>query len=825
MEYSLEDIAGIVGGKAFIKVPGHQTISDILIDSRKLITPKQALFFALTTGKNDGHRYIDELVQRGVRNFVISNNEYLRTDANMILVDNTLTALQQLAARHRQRFDIPVIGITGSNGKTIIKEWLFQLMSPDYRITRSPKSYNSQVGVPLSVWALNPNSQLGIFEAGISEPDEMDPLQKIIKPTIGVFANIGPSHSENFINITQKTGEKLKLFTHVEKLIYCTGYNDIRETIIRSGMAGNIKLFGWGRNPGDAIRLQSFVEKPGETLLVVTIGKEEFRFSIPFTDEASVENAMHCWVTMWVMGYDMHEVAGRFRNLQPVAMRLEVKEGINRCLLINDSYNNDIHSLRIALDFLRQQSHHEKRTLILSDILQSGINDNELYEEVSRMVEQSGVQRFIGIGPALMNQTAKFGKDALFFPSTQKFLSVFPFGEFQNETILLKGARKFEFESITQQLQQKAHETVLEVNLNALVHNLDYFRNKLPEGTRIMAMVKAFSYGSGSIEIASVLQYHQVDYLSVAYADEGVELRKAGIKMPIMVMNPDEQSFDAIIKHNLEPEIYNFRSLELLEEATRANLIPENKPVKVHIKLDTGMHRLGFGTDEIEELIGRLKKIRSIYVVSVFSHLAASDDPGADDFTRRQIEVFRNGAGKIASGADHPVMLHILNTAGISRFPEATFDMVRLGIGLYGITAVEEDRRNLENVSTLRSIISQIKTVKPGEIVGYNRSWVAEKETRIGIVPVGYADGISRRMGNGVGSFLIRGKRVPLIGEVCMDMCMVDLSDLDEVREGDTIIIFGRDLPVQEVADSIGTIPYELLAGISRRVKRIYFHE
>ncbi len=823
--YNIGTIAGITGGDLICDDHDDKVVTDILIDSRRLISPDNCLFIALVTKKNDGHRYIEELYNKGVRNFIISNPEFQRDQCNCILVPNTLHALQKLTAFHRKSFDIPVIGITGSNGKTIVKEWLFQLLSPEYTITRSPKSYNSQVGVPLSVWQLKEESQLGIFEAGISEPDEMEKLQAIINPTVGIFTNIGQAHSENFINMTQKAGEKLKLFTRVKTLIYSPDYPDIQETIIRSELLRKIKAFTWSRKQEADLRITHVQRNKNNTTKISGIyQKKEIEISIPFNNEASIENAIICWTTMLQFGYKNEVIAKRMLLLQPIAMRLEMKEGINHCSIINDSYNSDINSLNIALDFLNQQNQHKKKTVILSDILQTGMNENELYGEIAGLLKQKGVSRIIGIGPAISKQANHFEIDKLFYYDTGEFISKFSFADFQNETILLKGARVFEFEQISQALQQKAHETVLEINLNALVHNLDYFRKKLHPHTAIMAMVKAFSYGSGSFEIANILQFHRIEYLAVAYADEGVELRKAGIKTPIMVMNPDEQSFDAIIKHNLEPEIYNFRSLNLLEEATRTNLIPDNKPVKVHLKLDTGMHRLGFSKEEIDPLIERMLQMRSIYVQSVFSHLASSEDPADDDFTRKQIDLFQQMAFRIMEHADHHILMHILNSAGISRFPDAQFDMVRLGIGLYGIPSTPEEKKQLENVSTLKSTISQIKVIPAGDTIGYNRMWKAERDMRIAVIPVGYADGLNRKLSNGKGYLYIHHQPVPIVGNICMDMCMVDVTDV-EAREGDDVIIFGNEYAVSEMARQLDTIPYEVLTSISRRVKRVYYHE
>ncbi len=825
LSYSIKEILEIVNGELVNSSGVNTPIFDILIDSRRLISSENCIFIALSTKKNDGHKYIGEVYNRGIRNFIISDVSFIQKDANCILVDNTLEALQKLTAYHRKKFDIPVIGITGSNGKTIVKEWLYQLLSPDYTVARSPKSYNSQVGVPLSVWQLRKESSLGIFEAGMSEPDEMARLQTIINPTIGIFTNIGPAHGENFISTQQKVGEKLKLFTKVNTLIYSPDFPEIQETIIRSQLLGNIDAFTWSKKQEADLRITNVVRTDNSSTEITGLYKDkESKISIPFTDDASIENSIHCWAAMLHLGYFSEIIARRMKGLQPIAMRLELKEGINHCSIINDSYNSDINSLNIALDFLNQQKQHTKKTVILSDILQSGKNESELYGGIAELLKQKEIDRIIGIGPAISKQEQAFEMESLFYPSTSEFLKKFSFADFQNETILLKGARIFEFEQISQSLQQKAHETVLEVNLDALVNNLNYFKKKVKQGTKIMAMVKAFSYGSGSFEIANILQFHNIDYLAVAYADEGVELRKAGIKTPIMVMNPDEQSFDAILKHNLEPEIYNFRSLKLLEEATRTNIIPDNKPVKVHLKLDTGMHRLGFTAEEIDELIKRLLDLNLIYVQSVFSHLASSENPEDDEFTRQQIKIFEQMAEKIRSNTDHPIMMHILNSAGISRFPEAQFDMVRLGISLYGIATSGVDNGKLENVSTLKSTISQIKHIRKGETIGYNRKWKAEKDMKIAIVPVGYADGLNRKLSNGIGSVYIHGSMVKIVGNVCMDMCMADISEI-QAEEGDDVIIFGKLHPIEELAETLQTIPYEVLTNISRRVKRVYYHE
>jgi len=825
LSYSIREIAEVIFGDLKAATDPNESISDIIIDSRRLISPENCVFIALVTRKNDGHKYIRELYDKGIRNFIVSNPDFIPEKSNCILVDDTLVALQKITAYHRKKFDIPVIGITGSNGKTIVKEWLFQLLSPDYNIARSPKSYNSQIGVPLSVWQLKKESKMGIFEAGISEPDEMGKLQTIINPTIGIFTNIGAAHGENFISVLQKVGEKLKLFTKVNILIYSPDFPDIQETIIRSELLDTIHAFTWSKKQDADLRIKNIFRKGNKKTRITGIyKKKETEIEIPFTDEASVENAIHCWATMLYLGYFNETIASRMTGLQSIAMRLELKEGINHCSIINDSYNSDINSLKIALDFLQQQKQHQKKTVILSDILQSGKNESELYGEIADLLKQKKINRIIGIGAAINKQSQAFEMESLFYQNTAEFLRKYSFADFQNETILLKGARIFEFEQISHALQQKAHETVLEINLNALVHNLNHFRKKINPDTRIMAMVKAFSYGSGSFEIANILQYHNIDYLAVAYADEGVELRKAGIKTPIMVMNPDEQSFDAIIKHNLEPEIYNFRSLKLLEEATRTNIVPDNKPVKVHIKLDTGMHRLGFSEDEIDELIEKLVGMNFIYLQSIFSHLASSEDPADDEFTKVQIDRYKQMAEKIRRPFGHFIMMHILNSAGISRFNYAQCDMVRLGISLYGIATSGTDSHMLENVSTLKSTISQIKNIPAGASIGYNRSWKTNEAIKIAVIPIGYADGLNRSLSNGKGFVYIHSTKVPIVGNVCMDMCMVDITDLD-AKEGDDVIIFGKEHPIAELAKTLDTIPYEILTNISQRVKRVYYHE
>lgn len=827
MNYTIQDILRIIKAEPLLLQAPKNAVKDLLIDSRSLNAAQSSLFFAIKGKRHNGHSFIQELYEKGVRNFVVSaeiENLAAYEQCNFLKVTDTLKALQILAAAHRASFILPVIGITGSNGKTIIKEWLYQLLSPDKKIVRSPRSFNSQVGVPLSVWQINEGHELAIFEAGISEPDEMDKLQPIIKPTIGLFTNIGTAHDKNFIHISQKAGEKLKLFTKVETLIYCTDYFEIQDRIIKTELTKTIGFFTWSRNTKANLQITAIEKNPRDTRITAVFKSNIIFIDIPFTDDASVENAIHCWAVMLYLGYHPLHVNDRMLQLAPVAMRLEMKEGINRCSIINDSYNSDINSLSIALDFLNQQKQHNKRTLILSDILQSSMDDYSLYSSVASLLVEKGINRLIGIGPNISRQAALFPLEKEFYKDTDDFLLNFSSNKLFDETILLKGARMFEFEQISRMLQQKSHETVLEINLNALVHNLNYYRSKIKPGVKVMAMVKAFSYGSGSFEIANVLQFQHIDYLAVAYADEGVELRKAGITVPIMVMSPEEESLDTLIQYQLEPEVYSLRILELLKIAIRNRSSLAETIVPVHLKMDTGMHRLGFQPSELEALMASLLQEPSIKVRSVFSHLATADETTMDEHTQRQIALFREMGKILKEGLGETFFMHILNSAGITRFPDAQFDMVRLGIGLYGIGNDEREQQALQNVSTLKSIISQIKEVAEKGGVGYGRKWIAQGPASIAIIPIGYADGLDRRLGNGKGKVFIDGHAVPIIGNVCMDMCMVDITGL-QVKEGDEVVLFSENYTVKQFADHLGTIPYEVLTSISRRVKRIYYYE
>ncbi len=827
MSYAVVKISHIVNGTHYGTGDSTAIIKHLLIDSRKLSNAETSLFIAIKGDRQDGHAYLIDLYEKGVKNFMVSSLPQPVANfrnANFIVVKDTLVALQQLCAFHRNQYDIPIIGITGSNGKTIVKEWLFQLMREDKNIVRSPKSFNSQVGVPLSIWQINKEHNFGIIEAGISKPEEMHLLEKMIRPTIGIITNIGQAHDENFENQQQKVNEKLKLFLHAEAIIYCKDYSLIHDEIVANKAFHKIKVVAWSKKfPADLL-IEQITKSDVVTEMKAVYKNDSIQITIPFIDEARIENAIHCWATLLYLGYENKLIAERMSLLSTVAMRLELKEGINNCSIINDSYNSDLGSLAIALDFLNQQKQHPKKTLILSDILQSGQNAEALYKEVAELIHKKGITRLIGIGEEITSQAHQFDIEKKFYNTTANFLKQFNTSFLHDETILLKGSRSFGFEAISKMMQQKAHETILDINLNALVHNVKYFRSKLKAETKIMAMVKAFSYGSGSFEIANVLQFHHVDYLAVAYADEGVELRKAGIVMPIMVMNPEEQSYDAMIHYNLEPEIYSLRVLGLFEERVKRSERRKIQLIPIHIKLDTGMHRLGFDEEEVDELIVRVQNNKQLVIKSVFSHLAASDEPEHDEFTEKQIKKLDELSEKIKTHFGYPILKHILNTAGISRFPNAQFDMVRLGIGLYGIGSNVEEQSQLQNVSTLKTSISQIKTIPIHETIGYSRKGLASRDMRIATVPIGYADGLSRKLSNGKGRMMINGVAAPIIGNVCMDMCMLDITGIN-VNENDEVIVFGDINPITEVAKSSETIPYEVLATISRRVKRVYYQE
>ena len=824
MTYTIEKITTLIGAHHYGE--NAADVAFILTDSRSLCFPEETLFFALQTNRNDGHKYIPELYQRGVRNFVVTDVPADRAetypDANFLKVSNTLKALQRLAERHRDEFDIPVVGITGSNGKTMVKEWLYQLLSPEMFVTRSPRSYNSQIGVPLSVWLMDEHTQVGVFEAGISKPGEMAALRAIIRPTIAVLTNLGTAHQENFSSMEAKCREKLVLFHDAHTVVYDADDAIVRRIVSKTDIQG--ETIAWSRRDKNAAFYVSEVKKEDAMSVVSYIYKGVAgRYSLPFIDAASVSNSIICAVVALQLGLSRDALDRRMRLLEPVAMRLEVKEGQHGCTLINDSYNSDINSLDIALDFMNRRPDHKGRrhTLVLSDIYQSGKASRELYKEVSDLALKRDVEKFIGIGPQLCAQAEEIQlPEKFFFHTVDQFIHSEVFRSLHNEVILLKGARKFGFDQVTELLVKKVHETILEVNLNNVVENLNHYRSFLKPTTKLVCMIKADAYGSGSVEIAKTLQDHRVDYLAVAVADEGVTLRRNGITANVMIMNPEMTAFKTMFDYDLEPEVYSFRLLEALIRAAEKEGITD---YPVHVKLDTGMHRLGFDpTADMKRLIDRLKHQNAIIPRSVFSHFVGSDSDAFDDFSARQFALFDAGSKQLQAAFSHKILRHMDNSAGIEHFPERQMDMCRLGLGLYGV----DPRTNamLQNVSTLKTTILQMHSVKAGETVGYSRKGVIEHDSLIAAIPIGYADGLDRRLGNRRCYCLVNGKKAPYVGNICMDVAMIDVTGID-CREGDSVEIFGDHLPVTVLSDVLETIPYEVLTGVSTRVKRVYFQD
>jgi len=814
--YTIQQIAEQLNIGSF-KVKYDTLISTLLIDSRSVISPETSLFFAIQAHRN-GHEFISDAYASGIRSFVISDPAYadLYPDANFLLVNDVQEALQQLAAGHRSRFNLDVIAITGSNGKTVVKEWLYQLLAADFNIVRSPKSFNSQLGVPLSVWQISSEHTLGIFEAGISKSDEMTQLAAIIQPATGILTNIREAHAEGFASPKDKLLEKLKLFKDIKLFIYSPDYTT---GVAVKDLPGERK-FSWSTTVKADLEILFVEPIKGRNYIRARYKDEEIECLIPFSDRASVENGIICWATLLAMGYSPEEADLRLEKLTAVNMRLTLKHGINQCSVIDDSYSADISSLAIALDFLRLQNQHVMRTLILSDLYETGKSDKDLYTEIAGLLKQKQVGRLIGIGEHISAFAGLFELESSFYESTQDFIQNFPAMHFSNETILVKGARRFEFERISKLLTQKIHDTVMEIDLNALANNLKFYKAKLKPGVKVMAMVKAFSYGSGSFEIANLLQYQKVDYLAVAYADEGISLRKAGITMPIMVMSPEPSAFEAIVKHKLEPELYNMDILKSF-----IDFLPDTQfSYPVHLKIDTGMHRLGFEEPDLPDLLPVLRLEEKIRIVSAFSHLAASEDAQQDEFTAYQLQRYNTMAATIRAELGYDFIRHISNTSAITRHPDAQLDMVRIGIGLYGFDSGIKGNAGLHTVGVLKTTITQIKKVGPLETIGYGRRGSLPGGGTIATVKIGYADGYRRSFGNGVGKMLVNGKAAPTVGSIAMDMCMLDITGID-AKTGDEVIVFNDQLTIGDLAEQIGTIPYEILTNISQRVKRVYFYE
>ena len=931
MNYNIEKITTLIGARRIGNADAQ--IGWLLTDSRSLCFPEETLFFALKTQRNDGHRYIADLYRRGVRNFVVTtvpaapslvrsdsiaasveSSAGLYPDANFLVVPSPLAALQRLAERHRDEFNIPIVGITGSNGKTMVKEWLNQLLSPQFSVTRSPKSFNSQIGVPLSVWLLNEQTEIGLFEAGISEMGEMEALCDIIQPTIGVLTSLGAAHQENFRSLEEKCMEKMRLFGGAKVLAYNSDDDIVSRCIRRSGFKG--EKIGWSReNPSAPLYIATVSTTPslvrsdsiaasaattpaasvagsvaavpaasvagsvaavpaasaaGLTVSYIYKGTRA-SYILPFYDEASLQCSFACAAVALYLGVTPEQLAERMSQLEPVAMRLEVKEGQHGCTLINDSYNSDINSLDIALDFMSRRANTATTpaasvagsdstvpsglaagmptTLILSDIFQSGMTDAALYAEVNALCMKRGINKLIGIGPRITaalsggGVPSGFAAGMFFFPTTEAFLNSDTFRSLHDEVILIKGARPFGFDRITEQLEQKVHETILEVNLNAVVDNLNFYRSFLKPETKLVCMVKADAYGAGAVEVAKTLQEHRVDYLAVAVADEGVTLRHNGITQNIMIMNPEMTAFKTMFDYDLEPEVYSFRLMDALIHAAEQQGITG---WPVHIKLDTGMHRLGFDPEkDIDEVIRRLRGQNAIIPRSVFSHFVGSDSDDFDNFSTMQFQKFDVASKKLQAAFSHKILRHMDNSAAIQHFPERQLDMCRLGLGLYGYdpratmpslvcsdsiaaspaAVPAASAAGLKPVSTLKTTILQLRRVPKDETVGYSRKGVLTRDSLIAAIPIGYADGLNRHLGRGAGYCLVNGQKAPYVGNICMDVAMIDVTDIPNVHEGDTVEIFGEHLPASVLSDVLQTIPYEVLTSVSSRVKKVYFQD
>lgn len=802
------------------------TIIYLITDSRKVSFASSALFFAINGHRHDGHKYIKDLYKQGVRNFIveseIDSNKY--PNSNFFLVKNSIAALQQIAAFHRSDFaDLPVVSITGSNAKTIVKEWLSEMLEAEYVVVKNPKSYNSQIGVPLSVWQIAEKHTFGVFEAGISKVDEMGKLQKIIQPNYGIFTNIGTAHNEGFADIQQKIIEKSKLFSEAQKVIFCSDHTEIKFQL------DNLKIptYSWSQvgNPADvSFQLENIqsdkiamrLERQWHGNIISDI------VEIPFHDVASIENVLHCITFLCYLGKNIDVIKKSVKQLKPISMRLELKQAIGNSYLIDDTYNNDLAGLTMALDFLVNQNQKTHKAVILSDVLETGMDENVLYMLLAETLKEKNITTLIGIGSSFCSHAHYFNTVPItfFYPTTDDFLIGNCPTSLENKIILVKGARVFQFEKIIKKLEQKSHRTVFEINLDALSHNLNYYRNKISTKTKIMVMVKSFAYGAGNLEVANLLQFHRVDYLCVAYTDEGVTLRQAGITIPIMVLNVSAEDFELLATFDLEPVIYSQKILENLVDF----LEYKNLTMAIHLEIETGMHRLGIAENEITTIGNLFSQSKNLIIASVFSHLAGADEAQFEEYTHLQYGKLLAICSILENKLKYKFLKHILNSAGIVRYPEMHLDMVRLGIGLYGIEANGLEQANLQNVSTLKTIITQIKNVNKGDSIGYARKGIALKDTTIGIIAIGYGDGYSRSFSNGVGKVLINNTLVPVIGNVCMDMTMVDITDVS-AKEGDEVIVFGKDIDISQVAKSIGTIPYEIFTNVSERVKRVFYTE
>lgn len=816
---SIDQVKAITAGEIRGKIT-QNPITQISIDSRQILHPEQTLFVALRGAKADGADFIPELIGQGIRLFLVHQDwqeeKVLSDQAAFILVADTRKALQEIAAYQRAQFSKPVVGITGSNGKTIIKEWLGQVLGQSFTVAKSPKSYNSQVGVPLSIFGIQSYHQVAILEAGVSRSGEMKNLESMIKPDLGIFTTIGSAHEEGFTSLREKIREKLQLFQNTKLLIYCQDMEEVAQEIEAAFPKDH--LVAWSVNPGADFTVSQKIIETKTRLFLVANDLRTFTFLVPFTDKASVENVTHVIVAALTLGQDLPAIQEGINQLRAIDMRLTLKPGINDSLIIDDTYNNDLAGLKVALEFLSQQRPKRSKILILSDLLQQGLPE-KIYSEVAELIESYGIDQLIGVGQDIKRLVNFFPGKTRIYPDTDALIQDLNPESFQNDLLLITGARSFAFEKIVNRLQQRIHGTTLEINLNALTHNFNFYKRQIKPGTKVMVMVKAFAYGGGAAEIANHLQTMGADYLAVAFSDEGVALRKQGIRLPIMVLNPVEESFDLLREYDLEPVVFSpefFKKLGLYARHHQTQL-------SIHLDLDTGMHRLGFEQKHLSELKGLITEFKELKIASLYTHLVGADEEAHHDFSIQQLDQFMEMKSEVEAVLDYKPLIHALNSAGIVRFPEYQMDMVRLGIGLYGVEVTGKYDASLKPVSTLKTTISQVKELPAGATVGYSRKGVLPQGGKIATLAIGYADGYDRRFSQGKGYVIINGKKAPVIGNVCMDMVMVDVSDFPEVKAGDEAIIYGEQISLKELADRIGTIPYELLTNISTRVKRVYY--
>ena len=809
----------ITGGAGLGKDPG-QAIAQISIDSRQVLHPQQNLFVALKGAKADGISFVPELLDLGVSYFLVDDQTSIPSSwldrGYFIQVKDTRIALQSLATYQRVQFTKPVVGITGSNGKTIVKEWLGQVLSQQFAVAKSPKSYNSQVGVPLSIFGIQSYHQVALLEAGVSKTGDMDTLAQMIQPGLGIFTNIGSAHEEGFPDIKEKIAEKLKLFAGVNFLLYCKDHDLLAQEIEQQ--LPTEKRISWSKKAGAEYLVSWKNQETHSRIVVMKSDGQTFTFQVPFTDQASLENVTHVILASLSLGQEVKSIQEGLSHLMPVDMRLTLKPGLNDSLLIDDTYNNDLAGLKVALEFLSQQRPKRSKILIISDLLQQGLPE-KVYKEVADLIQSYGIDQVIGVGTQIQHLETLLGKGVRTFSNTEQLLLELQPEQFQNDLILITGAREYTFERVVNRLQQRIHGTTLEINLNALTHNFNFYKRQLAPSTRVMVMVKAFAYGGGAAEIANHLQTLGADYLAVAYTDEGVSLRKQGIQLPIMVLNPVEESFDLLSQYQLEPVVFSpefFRKLG-------AYVQHQSLQLSIHLDLDTGMNRLGFEQEQLVELMDLIQQYPQLQLASVYTHLVGADEEVHDDFSLHQLQQFQEMSESICSILSYKPLRHALNSAGIVRYPDFQLDMVRLGIGLYGVEVTGKHDRSLKAVSTLKTTISQVKTLAAGATVGYSRKGSLPEGGRIATLALGYADGYDRRFSQGKGYVLIDSKKAPVIGNVCMDMVMVDVSAIPGVKAGDEAIVYGEEISLKELADCIGTIPYELLTNISGRVKRVYY--